>query len=160
MRITLAVLAVAAVAAAAGYTAGRRATPTRDVMTASPAEARRIAFVREAACASGECQTLWLGHTRDDAVQVAELGSGERCEELAWAKDGYRMGCVVNGYQLRVFDVESRKQVNQVNLLEPDATPSSRIARGVTFSQNGASVTFDDCPRSQSGCRSGLVAIR
>jgi hypothetical protein len=30
----------------------------------------------------------------------------------------------------------------------------------VTFSQNGAAVTFDDCPRGHSGCKSGLAAVR
>ena len=38
--------------------------------------------------------------------------------------------------------------------------PSSRLARGVTFSQNGAAVTFDDCPRGRSGCKPGLAAVR
>jgi hypothetical protein len=47
-----------------------------------------------------------------------------------------------------------------VNLIEPDANPTSRFARGVTFSQNGAAVTFDECPRGRSGCKSGLVAVR
>jgi hypothetical protein len=47
-----------------------------------------------------------------------------------------------------------------VNLIDPDGIPSSRIVRGVTFSQNGAAVTFDDCPRGRSGCKSGLAAVR
>jgi hypothetical protein len=67
---------------------------------------------------------------------------------------------VVNGYQLRIFDPETRKQVGLVDLIEPDTTPSSRIVRGVTFSQNGAAVTFDDCPRGHSGCKSSLAAVR
>ncbi|MBA3641426.1 MAG: hypothetical protein H0W53_19580 [Acidobacteria bacterium] len=59
-----------------------------------------------------------------------------------------------------MFDAEPRKKVAQVNLVEPDGVPSSRIARGITFSANGTAVTFDDCPRHTSGCRSGLVGIR
>ena len=149
------------VTAAGAYVAGRRAGAVHDVMTAVPAEARRVACVRETPCEQGSCQTLWMGNTREEAVQVAALTPGvERCEEIAWAKDGYRVGFVINGYQLRVFDAESRTQVGQVNLVEPQGTPSSRIARGVTFSQNGAAVTFDDCPRFHSGCRSGLIAVR
>jgi hypothetical protein len=144
-----------------GYFIGRRDGAVHDVMVATPAEAERIAFVRETPCDAGACQTLWMGTTRDDAVQVAELTPGvERCEEIAWARDGYRVGFLINGYQLRIFDADSRNQVGQANLLEPVGTPSSRIARGITFSQNGAAVTFDDCPRYQSGCRSGLVAVR
>ena len=129
-------------------------------MSAAPANARRIAFVRQAPCRTSVCQTLWMGTTREDATEVTALAAGQRCEEIAWAADGYRLGFVINGYQFRVFDAETRTQVRQVNLLEPEGTPSSRIARGITFSSNGAAVTFDDCPRSHSGCRSALAAIR
>ena len=92
-------------------------------------------------------------------MSALALGS-KHCDEIAWAADGFRVGFVINGYQLRIFDGVSRKPINQVNLIDPDGTPSSRIVRGVTFSQNGASVTFDDCPRGRSGCKSGLVAVR
>jgi hypothetical protein len=144
----------------AAYVVGRRHGGAHDVLSAAPADARRIAFVRDS-CRSTPCQTLWLGRTREDAVQVAALIPGrELCEEIAWASDGYRMGFLINGYQLRVFDVESRKPVAQVNLIPPDGSPTSHIARGVTFSLNGAAVTFDNCPRYTSGCRSGLAAIR
>jgi hypothetical protein len=160
-------VAVLAVVFAAGYYTGRQSMSVREVMSARPAEAQRVAFVREGPCdASVEpkgarCQTLWVGTAYEDAEQVAALaGPGERIEEIAWARDGYRVGFLVNGYQLRIFDADSRKAVNQVHLVEPSGTPSSRIARGITFSQNGAAVTFDDCPRYQSGCRSGLMAVR
>lgn len=158
-------LASAALAAGAGvacgYTVGMRAAdPAREVMTASPPAGGRIAFVRERGCGEGRCQTLWLGTTRENATEVAALGARERCEGIAWSQDGYRMGFLINGYELRVFDSEPRRPVAQVNLIEPDGIPSSRIARGITFSANGAAVTFDDCPRWTSGCRSGLAAVR
>ena len=92
--------------------------------------------------------------------QMAAVKRRDRCEAIAWSADGYRMGFLVNGYELRVFDAEPRKQVAQVKLAEPGGTPSTRIARGITFSPNGAAVTFDDCPRFTSGCKSGLVGIR
>jgi hypothetical protein len=91
---------------------------------------------------------------------VGSLGGRERAEAIAWSHDGYRMGFLVNGYELRVFNAEPREQVAQVNLVEPDGVPSSRIARGITFSANGTAVTFDDCPRWTSGCRSGLAGLR
>jgi len=131
------------------------------VLSVKATEAQRVAFVREMPCGDKACQTLWLGRAREDAVQVAELKPGsERCEEVTVAKDGFRIGFLINGYQFRIFDGDTRRQINQVNLLEPDRTPTSRIARGVTFSTNGAAVTFDDCPRDHSGCKSGLVAVR
>ena len=156
----LAMAGVAVAAATAGDFAGLRAGAADDVLSAVPANARRVAFARDRPCRTGTCQTLWMGTTREDATQVLALATGERCEEIAWAADGYRLGFVINGYQLRVFDAETRAQVRQVNLIDPDGTPSSRIARGVTFSTNGAAVTFDDCPRTHSGCRSALAAVR
>lgn len=155
----LTVVVVASIAAA--YLTGKRAGATEDVLSAVPAAGGRIAFIRKMPCAGGWCETIWLGKTKDSAVQVALLAPDtEHCDEIAWAADGFRVGFVVNGYQLRIFDPDTRMQVGQVNLIDPDGTPSSRIARGITFSQNGAAVTFDDCPRGHSGCKSGLSAVR
>lgn len=149
------------IAAAAGYVMGRRAGAVHELLFARPTEAQRVAFVQEEPCADKTCQTMWLGNSREDAVQVGSLAAAtERCEEIAWAKDGLRVGFVINGYQLRIFDGYTRKPVREVNLIEPDGNPTSRFVRGVTFSQNGAAVTFDECPRGRSGCKSGLVAVR
>jgi hypothetical protein len=148
-------------ALAAAYLAGKRAGAVQELMAASPPHTQAIGLVKKQPCATGWCETLWLGKTRADAVKVAELRAGaEHCDEIAWASDGYRVGFVVNGYQLRIFDGVSRKPINQVNLIGPDGPPSSHVVRGVTFSQNGAAVTFDECPRVGSGCKSGLAAVR
>jgi hypothetical protein len=161
-RLNAAFLLVAlAPAFVAVYMAGKRVGAVQELMAASPSHAQKIALVKKQPCAAGWCETLWLGNTRADVVKVAELTARtEHCDEIAWASDGYRVGFVINGYQLRIFDGVARKPVNQVNLIEPDGTPSSHIVRGVTFSQNGAAVTFDECPRGRSGCKSGLVAVR
>ena len=148
-------------AAGLGYVMGRRAGEVHELLFAVPSGAHRVAFVREEPCADRTCQTIWIGNTREDAEQVASLTPGtERCEEIAWATDGFRVGFVINGYQLRIFDGVSRKPVRSVNLIEPDGNPTSHFVRGVTFSQNGAAVTFDECPRGHSGCKSGLSAVR
>ena len=161
-RLNAAFLLVAmAPAFAAVYLAGKRVGAVHELMAASPSNAQKVALVKKQPCTNGWCETLWLGNTRSDAVKVAELVPGsEHCDEIAWAADGYRVGFVINGYQLRIFDGVARKSINQVNLIEPDGTPTSRIVRGVTFSQNGAAVTFDECPRGRSGCKSGLTAVR
>jgi len=156
--VTTAVLLVAVVAA---YSFGKCVGAVQELIAASPSNAQKIALVKKQKCATGWCETLWLGNTRADVVKVAELTPRtEHCDEIAWAADGYRVGFVVNGYQLRIFDGMARKPINRVNLIEPDGTPTSQIVRGVTFSQNGAAVTFDECPRGRSGCKSGLVAVR
>lgn len=143
------------------YLTGRRTGAIQELMAASPSNAERIAMVKKQPCGRGWCETLWLGNSRADAVKLAELAPGsERCDEIAWASDGFRIGFVINGYQLRIFDGVTGKPINQVNLIEPDGTPTSHVVRGVTFSQNGGAVTFDECPRYTSGCKSGLKAVR
>ena len=161
-RLTVAlVVVIAAASAALAYVAGKRTGAVQDVLSSSPAQAQGLAFVRKQPCAGGWCETIWLGSTKQGAKQVAALATGsEHCDEIAWAADGYRVGFVINGYQLRIFDARDQKEVGRVNLIDPDGIPSSHIARGVTFSQNGAAVTFDDCPRGHSGCKSGLMAVR
>jgi hypothetical protein len=157
----VAFIVLAAAAIVAAYFAGRRAGAVQELMAAVPAEAQRFALVKKEPCGRGWCETLWIGDTRETAVRVASLAAGsEHCEEIAWAKDGYRVGFVINGYQLRIFDGPGRQQVGQVNLIDPDGTPTTHLARGITFSQNGAAVTFDDCPRGKSGCKSALAAVR
>ena len=163
--LVLVAITAAALGAAAGGAAGyavamRAADPSREVMLSEPSRGGRVAFVRESACGDGRCQSLWLGTTKEDAIEVTSLNGRERCEAIVWSPDGYRMGFLVNGYELRVFDSEPRKLVAQLNLVEPDGIPSTRIARGITFAPNGTAVTFDDCPRWTSGCKSGLAGIR
>ena len=157
----IAALVVGALAAFAGFVAGKRAADNnRIVMTATPPDGKRVALVRERPCDGGRCQTLWLGATSDAATQLVNLGGGERVEEIAFSADGSLVGFLVNGYQLRVFESESRLPRASVELVKPDRIPSARIARGITFSSNGAAVTYDDCPRYSSGCKSGLSAVR
>ena len=157
----IAIVITGILAGAGGYTVGlRSADDRRIVMIAEPPGLARVAFIRQTRCQGEPCETLWIGRTRGHAVKVAQLGPTDSVEEITWSADGYLVGFVVNGYQLRVFDPETLKPRTQVDLLQPDRRPTSRIARGVTFSTNGAAVTFDDCPRYTSGCRSGLIAVR
>jgi hypothetical protein len=147
----------AAVAFGAGYVLGAR----RIVGFANAPARDGVAYVLEGRCAAGLCQSLWVGATVKTSRAVETLsGPSEQAEDIAWTSDGTRVAFLVNGYQLRVFDARSGANLGAVTLVEPDGSPSSRIARGVTFSANGAAVTFDDCPRDHSGCRPAIVAIR
>ena len=119
-----------------------------------------VAYVLEARCAFGRCQSLKVG-TGSTARVVQTLNTeSEDATEIAWTPDGGRVGFLVNGYQLRVFDAHTGQNLGAVSLVEPDTSPSTRIARGVTLSNNGAAVTFDDCPRQHSGCRPVFLALR
>jgi hypothetical protein len=114
-----------------------------------------------ARCDGGWCETLAIGASADGAQAVATLQpSVERCTEIAWSRNGARVGFLINGTQLRLYDAASHAPAGQIDLVPRDADPSTRIARGLTFSDNGAAITFDDCPRDRSGCRPGIVALR
>ena len=151
----------AVMAAAVGFGAGWLLGARRIAMAAKSPSGDGVAFVLEGRCAAGLCQTLRVGRTASSAQVVESLsGPDEQATEIAWAPDGGRVGFLVNGYQLRVFDAHTGKNLGAMTIVQPDGSPPSRIARGVTFSTNGAAITFDDCPRDHSGCKAGFAAIR
>jgi len=120
-----------------------------------------VAYVLEGRCATGRCQSLWIGPDTKRARMVQSLSGGsEEASEIAWTPDGKRVAFIINGYQLRLFDASSGASLGAVVIIDPDGFPSSRIARGVTFSGNGAAITYDDCPRDHSGCKPGMLAIK
>lgn len=135
-----------------------RPSPRQVAFAAAP-QGGPVAYVTEKPCVEGACQTLWAGADRGSAQELAALEPGSVVDEIVWLPDGGRVAFLVDGYQLRFYDVQKRLPAGQINLLEPQGRPSSRIARGVTFSDNGRAVTFDDCPRARSGCRAGLAAV-
>ena len=128
-------------------------------MFAASADGTRAAWADERRCWSGPCQTLWIGANRGNATKVATLESTEHCDEIVWTRDGSRVAFLINGSQLRFYDPASLAPAGQITLVQPQTGPNRSIARGVTFSENGAAITFDDCPRGRSGCRAGLAAV-
>lgn len=158
----IAAFVIAIAAFAGGWLLGGR----RIVLISYSPARDAVAFVQEARCAAGRCQSIWLGPTMKTAKIVATLagpsesGVSELVDEIAWTQDGGRVGVVINGYQLRVYDARTGASYGALAIIDPDGFPSSRIARGVTFSANGAAITFDDCPRYHSGCKPGMVAIK
>ena len=111
-------------------------------------------------CANEWCEGLSIGSNAGAAQPIAVLAVNERCSEIVWSPDGKRAGFVINGQQLRLYEAEGHKPAGQVDLVPRDADPPTREARGITFSGNGAAITFDDCPRTKSGCRPGILGIR
>jgi hypothetical protein len=119
-----------------------------------------VAQVRLASCGSDWCESLWLGPSEGEVRQLAMLRKGQHCDEVVWTPDATRVGFLIDGYQLRIYRPDGGTPAGQVSLVEPDGAPTSRVARGVTFSGNGAAITFDDCPRTHSGCKPGMVAVQ
>jgi hypothetical protein len=144
--------------AAAGCAGSR---PAHVVASEAAPGGSRVALVRVIECEGGWCESLWIGSTEDTATRLVTLPRGEeQVTDIAWTRDDARCAFVINGYQLRIYDAATHAPAGLLDLVPADGRPTTRIARGVTFSENGAAITFDDCPRDRSGCRPGLVAIR
>ena len=155
-------LAVAAVCVGVATLASCRGGPDGHVLLARTApDTHHVALAKLTRCDPGWCETLWLGPTADSAQPVSPTpAQNERCSEIVWTRDGSRVGFLVNGYQLRLYDAASGAPAGLIDLVPRDGDPTTRIARGLTFSDNGAAVTFDDCPRDRSGCRPGMLGLR
>jgi hypothetical protein len=132
-------------------------TSSRVAARAASPDKSRVALVVERPCADTFCQGLRIGASEESATEVTSLEQTSPYE-VVWTQDGKRVGFLVDGNELWLYDGQTLAPAGRVKLFAPDGA-RSRMARGVTFSENGRSVTFDDCPRGHSGCRAGLVAI-
>jgi hypothetical protein len=131
------------------------------VVKKSP-DGSQVAIARLGPCGQAQewCESLWVGPVNGAPRRLASAGKQEHTDEIVWRPDGRRVAFLINGYQLRLFDADTGAPAGLVDLVPDDGTPRSRIARGLTFSANGAALTFDDCPRDRSGCKPGMVGIR
>jgi len=137
---------------------GRTVGPNRTIaaQTSSP-DHSHVGVAWESVCKEGVCTSLAMGATAASATELDSL-SGQSCDQVVWTPDGKRVGFVIDGSRMMLFDAESMKHAGTVRLMSDEAA-RSHLARGVTFSENGRAVTFDDCPRSHSGCRAGVAGV-
>jgi hypothetical protein len=161
VALIAAVVIGAALGAGAMLLVGQRAAterPHRSARGTSP-DGARVATAYERPCAEIVCGELRMGAPdQDAAAQVFDTYRDSTCDEIVWTPDGKRVGFLMTGQQLVIYDTTTLKHVGNVRLLTQVAA-ASRRARGVTFSENGRALTFDDCPRAHSGCRAGVVGV-
>jgi hypothetical protein len=143
---------------AAAFVAGTKLA-TREAVFAASADGTKVAWAEDRRCWSGPCQALWVGQGRANATTVATLEGSGRCDEIVWTKDGSRVAFLIDGAQLHLYDPSSMAPAGQINLLPPQEGPGQSVVRGVTFSENGRAITYDECPRGRSGCRAGIAAV-
>jgi hypothetical protein len=117
----------------------------------------RVAAAHEAACSAGACQSLTLGPSQASSREIAAL-TNRSVAEIVWTPDGARVAFVIDGTEMSIYDAQTSKLAGTVRLLTSEAA-QTRFARGITFSENGRAATFDDCPRTHSGCRAGVVGV-
>ena len=130
----------------------------RAARAASP-DGARVASAFERRCGDIVCGELRAGPASDEAAaRTFDTYRDSSCDEIVWTPDGKRVAFLMTGQQLVIYDAQSLKHLGNVRLLTQEAA-KTRLARGVTFSENGRAVTFDDCPRAHSGCRAGVVGV-
>jgi hypothetical protein len=160
-RRPLARLTAAGCAAAIALSAACRGGPDDYLVKSSTApDTHHVALVRLVRCGTDWCERLAIGSTADGAQPLTVLAAKERCSEIVWSPDGKRVGFVINGQQLRLYEADGHRPAGQIDLVPPDSDPPTRLARGITFSKNGAAITFDDCPRQKSGCQPRILGLR
>ena len=159
-RLIAALLLGVAVGASAALLITARATDAsrrRETARAQSPDRSRVALARESRCGEGICLELLVGPSADASTVVGSPGT-RTCNEVVWTPDGSRVAFVLDGSELMIYDAQTLKLAGMVRLMTAEAA-QTRLARGVTFSENGRAATFDDCPRAHSGCRAGVVGI-
>jgi hypothetical protein len=133
--------------------------PAQRAARAASPDGSRVAMAFERPCGAIVCGELRAGPASDESAAAAfDSYRDSSCDEIVWTPDGTRVGFLMTGQQLVLYDARTLKHVGNVRLLTQEAA-ATRLARGVTFSENGKAVTFDDCPRNRSGCRAGVVGV-
>ena len=155
-------LSVTGCAAAIALSAACRGSgPDQYLVTSRTApDTHHVALVRLVRCDTDWCEQIAIGPSADGVQPIATLPAEDRCSAVIWLPDSKRVGFVINGQQLRLYEAQTHKPAGQVDLVPRDSDPPSREARGITFSENGAAITFDDCPREKSGCQPRILAVR
>jgi hypothetical protein len=146
-----------AIGAAAAMLIEQGRGPWRTLARSTSPDNSRVAFVTEKPCVAALCQAFHIGATDAAATEVRTIESSIPTE-VVWTPDSKRVGFLANGAELVLFDAQSLKEIGIVRLMSAEAA-QARLARGVTFSENGRAVTFDDCPRAHSGCKGGVVGV-
>jgi hypothetical protein len=157
MRRLLQVVVMLGLIGAAFFAGARFAS--RDIVVAASADGQYVAWASDRRCVSGPCEALWVGSSRASAVKVATLEGTARTREIVWTRDGSRVAFLVDGTELQLFTSASAAPAGRLTLVQAQAGPNTFIVRGITFSDNGRAITFDECPRDHSGCRAGFAAV-
>jgi hypothetical protein len=144
---TLALLVWTAVIASAAVFYGRHQVVRR---VASP-DRGRIAEVRSSWSLDPPAQSLWLWTGRQEPRQIASLGGDtDWCDQILWSPDGSRVGFLIRGIRLDVYDATSGARAASLPLIEPDGYPGSREARFVRLLDDR--VEFRNCGRKDGRC--------
>lgn len=148
--VIVALVAWTSLALFGGWTACVRRPELR---TVSP-DGERVAFVRSSFAIDPPAQSLWIGDAEGgEAVRVARLAEDQEwCDEIFWSPDGQRVGFLITGLRVQVYDAESSRLIDEQILVEADGYPGSLEARLVSFTPDGKGLRFRECHRTLETC--------
>lgn len=148
--VVVALVAGASLAFLVGWAACARRPELR---TVSP-DGERVAFVRSRVAVDPPAQWLWIGDAESgEAVRVARLAEDQEwCDEIFWSADGRRVGFLIAGLRVRIYDAGSGDLLGEQVLVEADGYPGSREARSVSFTPDGEALRFRECRRGLDSC--------
>ena len=145
------------IAAVIGFVAGRAAAPLGTVLQApAPDGVSELRVERRFSMGAADHRLVLAAGGEEIELKRLDESTGE-ASELVWAPDGSLAGALVNHMKLIVIDPRARRVLYELPL--PEKVDGSRIARGVGFSANAVSITFDDCPTLGAGCRPRFMAL-
>lgn len=126
--------------------------------SASP-DGRAFAEVRSRWSIDPPAHSLWLKPRSGEApVLLAELPDDQDwCDEILWSPDGSKVGFLVRGVRLLIFDPATGRRLKDLPLVPVDGYPGSREARGLSFSPKGDRVSYTSCERASDRCLPGEV---
>jgi hypothetical protein len=135
---------------AAAVLAGCGAVP----LEAPSPDGKRIAEVHSRFSIDPPAQSLWLRFSRESKpVKLATLTQDvDWCNEIIWSPDSSRVGFLIRGSRLDIYNAKNGRLLEKIVLVEPGGYPGSREARSVRFLKDGAGVQFRECVRGGNRC--------
>lgn len=118
-------------------------------------DGKRIAEVHSRWSIDPPAQSLWLRLSRESKpVKLATLTQDvDWCTEIVWSPDSSRVGFLIRGVRLDVYDARNGRLLEKVRLVEPDGGyPGGHEARLVRFLEDGSGVQFRECERGGKRC--------
>jgi hypothetical protein len=117
-------------------------------------DGKRIAEVYSRWSIDPPAQSLWLRSSGEsEPKKLATLAQDvDWCNEIVWSPDSSRVGFLIRGARLDVYDAGKGRLLESITLVEPDGYPGSREARAVRFLKDGTGVQFRECVRGGNRC--------
>ena len=117
-------------------------------------DGKRIAEVHSHLSLYPPAQSLWRRLSPEsEPRKLAHLEHDvDWCNEIIWSPDSARVGFLIRGVRLDVYDASKGDMLESMILIEQDGYPGSREARLVRFLEDGSGVQFRECVRGGNRC--------